>query len=313
MFSLKSTDTLGPYRIERVLRQGGMAVVALVRDRDGLPLALKVARLRGDATDEAVQTALRREAEILQRLSHKRVVRILPLEGPGVDRYLARAVAVPGAPWFFALEYLAGGTLTDHIQRVGALSVNEAIGVAGNLALGVYHAHDRGQAHNDIKADNVMFRRPAAPGDAPDPVLIDFGIAAPLNRQQDQAGSTFVMAPERVLAMRGQHAPERSADAARSDVWSLGVLIYQMLTGRLPFPALAEHSLTSQILNSTPAPIPSLNPRVSIEIDAFVRERCLAKQPGARATLLELLRFLESVRGQQRASLDVLRVWGQTA
>ncbi|HRF46254.1 MAG TPA: hypothetical protein PLC98_01415, partial [Anaerolineales bacterium] len=64
MFSLKSTDTLGPYRIERMLRQGGMAVVALARDRDGLPLALKVARLRGDATDEAVQTALRREAEI---------------------------------------------------------------------------------------------------------------------------------------------------------------------------------------------------------------------------------------------------------
>ncbi len=311
MLSLKSTEILGPYRVERVLRQGGMAVVMLAHDRDGLPLALKVARLRGDAADEAVQTALRREAEILQRLSHKRVIRILPLEGPGVDRYLARAVSVPGSPWFFALEYLAGGTLNDHLQRTGPLSLNEAVNLTGNIALGVYHAHDRGQAHNDIKADNIMFRRPVAPGEAPDPVLIDFGIAAPINRQQDQAGSTFVMSPERVLAMRGQHAPERGADAARSDVWSLGVLLYQMLTGRLPFPALAEHSLTSQILNSTPAPIPSLNPRVSAEVDAFVRERCLAKQPAGRAGLLEVLRFLETVRGQQRASLNGLRVWGQ--
>ncbi|MBL8093729.1 MAG: serine/threonine protein kinase [Anaerolineales bacterium] len=313
MFTLRPADPLGPYRVERVLRQGGMAVLALARDRDALPLALKVARLRGDATDEAVQTAVRREAEILQRLSHKRVVRILPLEGAGADRYLARAVAVPGAPWFFALEYLAGGTLTDHLQAAGPLSLNEAVHVAGNVALGLYHAHDRGQAHNDLKADNIMFRRPVAPGEAPEPVLIDFGIAAPLNRQQDQAGSTFIMSPERVLAMRGQHAPERAADAGRSDVWSMGVLLYQMLTGRLPFPALAEHSLTSQILNSTPAPIPALNPRVSAEVDGFVRERCLAKQPTARASLLELLRFLETVRGQQRASLDALRVWGQAA
>lgn len=313
MFTLKAADPLGPYRVERVLRQGGMAVVALARDRDGLPLALKVARLRDDATDEAVQTALRREAEVLQRLNHKRVIKILPLEGPGADRYLARAVAITGSPWFFALEYLAGGTLTEHLQRVGALSLNEAVHLAGNISLGLYHAHDRGQAHNDIKADNIMFRRPVAPGEAPDPVVIDFGIAAPVNRQQDQAGSTFVMSPERVLAMRGQHAPERGADAARSDVWSLGVLLYQMLTARLPFPALAEHSLTSQILNSTPAPIPSLNPRVPAEVDVFVRERCLAKQPTGRATLLDVLRFLESVRNQQRASLDGLRLWGQPA
>ena len=84
-----------------------------------------------------------------------------------------------------------------------------------------------------------------------------------------------------------------------------------MLTGRLPFPALADHSLTSQILNSTPAPIPSLNPRVTPDIDGFVRERCLAKQPAARATLIEVLRFLESLRSSQRASLSALRVWSQ--
>ncbi len=313
MCLLKPSDPLGPYRVERVLRQGGMAVVALSRDRQGLPLALKVARLRGDPTDDAVQTALRREAEILQRLSHKRVVRILPLEGTGADRYLARAVAVPGSPWFFAVEYLAGGTLTDHLRQVGPLSLSEAVHIAGNVALGLYHAHERGQAHNDLKADNVMFRRPAAPGESPDPVLIDFGIAAPLNRSQDQAGSTFVMAPERVLAMRGQLPPERATDAAAGDVWSLGVLLYQMLTGRLPFPALAEHSLTSQILNSTPAPIPSLNPRVSTEVDAFVRERCLAKQPAARASLIDVLRYLETLRGRGSASLTALRVWGQPA
>lgn len=295
-----------------MLRQGGMAVVALARDREGLPIALKVARLRGDAADEAVQTALRREAEVLQRLSHKRVVRILPLEGSTGDRYLARAVVMPGSPWFFAVEYLAGGTLNEHIQRSGALSLNEAVHIAGNVALGLYHAHERGQAHNDVKADNVMFRRPVVASESTEPVLIDFGIAAPINRAQDQAGSTFVMSPERVLAMRGQIAPERAADAAAGDVWSLGVLLYQMLTGRLPFPALAEHSLTSQILNSTPAPIPSLNPRVTPDIDGFVRERCLAKQAAARATLIEVLRFLESLRSSQRASLSALRVWSQT-
>lgn len=309
MFQLKPSDPLGPYRVECVLRQGGMAVVALARDRQGLPLALKVARLRGDATDEPVQTALRREAEILQRLSHKRVVRILPLEGATGERFLARAVAVQGSPWFFAIEYLAGGTLNEHIQRSGALSLNEAVHIAGNVALGLYHAHERGQAHNDLKADNVMFRRPVVPGEPTEPVLIDFGIAAPINRAQDRAGSTFVMAPERVLTMRGQLAPERSADAAASDVWSLGVLLYQMLTGRLPFPALAEHSLTSQILNSSPAPITGFNPRVTPDVDAFVRERCLAKPPAARATLIEVLRFLESMRSTQQASLNALRVW----
>ncbi len=314
MYTPKVGDNLGAYQIERLLRHGGMAWVVLAVDATGRRVALKIARLRGDSTDETINQAIRREAEILRRMDHKRVVRLLPGDDEGRDpagarRVCYRAGQLPGAPWFFAMEHLEGDTLSDFLKTSGPLSVHDTVHIAGNLALGLYHAHEHGIAHNDLKADNVLFRHVLRPGERPDPVLIDFGIAAGLGRHQAQAGSTFVMAPERLRALRGECPPEQVADAARSDVWSLGVLLYQMLTNRLPFPALIERSLTSQILNARPEPITDFNPRVSPEVNAFILQQCLAKQSHARASLLEVIRFLEHVRATQRSSLGQLNQW----
>jgi serine/threonine-protein kinase len=314
MYTPKAGDVLGAYQIDRLLRHGGMAWVVLAVDDNGRRVALKIARLRGDSADEAINQAVRREAEILRRLDHKRVVRLLPGHDDGRDtqggrRFCYRAGHLPGAPWFFAMEHLEGDTLSDYLKTSGPLSLHDAVHIAGNLALGLYHAHEHGVAHNDLKADNVLFRQTLRPGERPDPVLVDFGIAAGLGRHQAQAGSTFVMAPERLRVLRGECPPEQAADAARSDVWSLGVLLYQMLTNRLPFPALVERSLTSQILNARPEPITDFNPRVSPEVDAFILQQCLAKQPQARVSLLQVIRFLEHLRTTQRSSLERLKQW----
>jgi serine/threonine-protein kinase len=314
MYTPKAGDVLGNYQIERLMRHGGMAWVALALDPHGQRVALKIARLRGDESDETINHAIRREAEILQRLDHKRVVRILPIaedvrDTQGNRRFCFRAATIHGAPWVFAMEPLAGETLAEYLKATGPLSISDMVHIAGNLSLGLYHAHATGVAHNDLKADNVLFRQRPAPGARPDPVLIDFGIAASLKRHQAQAGSTFVMAPERLRAVRGESAPEQVADAARSDVWSLGVLIYHMLTNRLPFPALVERSLTSQILKATPEPITDFNPRVSPDVNAFVLQRCLAKQAHVRASLLEVIRFLEGLRNAHSSSLGRLNQW----
>jgi serine/threonine-protein kinase len=271
--------------------RGGMARVVRARQRDtrGAEVALKISRVGSHQT--YYFSAIHKEVEVLQRLDHAGVVRLAAVSD-GKIRFKERAVEITGSPWFFGMECLHGGSLEKYIRTVGPLTLGETAAIAHQVGMALVHVHSCGFAHNDVKPDNIIFRRPLKVGEKLEPVLIDFGVAAKLVRQQLD-GSVVYMAPERLQELRDPGPPEAAPDPAKADVWSMGILLYRMLVGREPFVGVTDRSITSAILRSTPAPMGKSRQDVPAAIDEFVTEGCLAKDPSHRVGMAEFVQFIE--------------------
>jgi serine/threonine-protein kinase len=236
---------------------------------------------------------------VLQRLEHPGVVQLSAVSD-GKIRFKERAVEIVGSPWFFGMECLYGGSLEKYIRMVGPLTLGETAAIAHQVGRSLVHVHSRGFAHNDVKPDNILFRRPLKVGDRLEPVLIDFGVAAKLVRQQLD-GSVVYMAPERLQEIRDPGPPEAAPDPSKADVWSMGILLYRMLIGREPFVGVTDRSITSAILRSTPVPMGKSRQDLPPAIDEFVTEGCLAKDPGHRVGMPEFVQFIERYSADWRA------------
>ena len=262
---------LDQYRIVEQLGAGGMGEVWLAEDtRLGRQVALK--RLPAAlARDPQLLERFRREARTLATLSHPNIVTI-------------HAVEESDAGPFLTMELVRGRTLTHEIPPGGmppARALELAITIAGALAA----AHEGGIVHRDLKPDNIML------GDDGRLRVLDFGLAvarvaageppadsatvalsANLTRQGTIVGTVAYMSPEQ--------AQGRPADA-RSDVFSLGIVMYEMLSGRRPFTGSDQVSILAAILRETPPPCDRLNPAVPARLAAIV-SRCLEKDPALR-------------------------------
>ena len=300
--TLKAGDKIGEYTFIRFLQQGGMAVVALAEFEDH-QYSLKVSKVVNNDKNQTKDNmlAIRHEATFLSNLNHERLLKIYPisvgenaLRNPNSQRnYYAKAMNLGKGemtPWFFVMEYLEGGTLASFIRKCGPLQIPEAMNIMGNVGLGLAYMHQEGISHNDVKAENVMFRKPLVNGEPFDPVLVDFGTATWIAKFDNYAGTWFAMSPERILAADGTIALE-DLDVQKSDVWALGVLLYQALTKQLPFPALRNKKLTKQILKGKPDKIHTFRNDVPKELENFILGDCLAKKPENRPTLSEFLHF----------------------
>jgi len=285
------------FEVVRVVNRGGMAYVLLVRARGHERMfALKLAHVRDRQAndDHPHNVAIRKEASLLKQLKHQRIVKVFPVGGiPGkaMKDYSARAVNVTGQPWFFVMEFLAGGDLNEYVKQCGPLTVEEAVSIVLNTCMGVMYLHEKHRiSHNDIKPENIVFRTPVRAGEPYDVVLIDFGTAAGVQKFKDEAGSWFVMSPERIRGAKGIEPPEQLAriDPRKSDIWSLGIVLYYALSKRLPFDSLRQKRLTTQILNTVPKDIP----HIPAELNRFLIEGCLAKRPQYRPTSRECFEFL---------------------
>jgi serine/threonine protein kinase len=287
-------DRAGPYRIVRRFKgRGGMARVfeGEVREkyrRTDLPrrLALKIAK-------EDYQGALVAEADFLSRFDHPNVVRIFPLPRGDHPRpvYAARERFRFGWGWYYAMELLDGGSLERRLTRtttdllrlpsVGErrLGLLEALGVARQLTRALEHIHERYVLNLDVKPGNVLFRRRRfryLRGSVPQVVLCDFGIARDL--RYPRAGLLGVATPEYVSPEQAMELDRRHRRLdARSDIFSLGIVLYEMLTGALPFENI--------VLVAEPgcAPLPPRQLRSSIPpaLEDIVM-RALAKHPDYR-------------------------------
>ncbi len=255
------------------LGSGGMAEVYLahdeVLDRD---VALKA--LRGQyAEDESFVERFRREARNAASLSHPNIVQVY-------DQGRAE-----NGTYYMAMEYVPGGTLKDRIVERGALAPAEAAGLAAQVADALAVAHGRGIVHRDIKPQNVLMT-PSG-----ETKVADFGIAR-------AASATVMTQTNLVLGTAGYMAPEQASGekvSPATDLYSLGVVLYEMLTGALPYEADTPIAIAMQHVNAPPRHPREANPEVPAELDAIV-VRLLAKDPNERYTSAsELARDLRSV------------------
>ena len=306
-YEVNPGNIIGAYYVEEHLSKGGMAYVVLASSGNK-KYALKITKVTRNAEqDEQNTIAIRKEIDFLKKLSHDRIVKVFRLKMNEKNKrmrrkklYYASAKDIPGMPWYFAMEYLAGGTLNEYVNKCGPLTVAEATNITGNIGLALKYLHEEDIAHNDVKPENVMFRKRIRANYPYDPVLIDFGTAEGVNNFKNEAGSWFIMPPERIRGAKGMDPPEvtKRIDPIKADVWSLGILLYQALTKSLPFPSSFEKRLTSQILNDHPKPIASRNRTVPDELDEFVVNKCLAKKPENRPTVKEFLEFTYKYSGR---------------
>ncbi|MDQ2767955.1 MAG: serine/threonine protein kinase [Gemmatimonadota bacterium] len=272
---------VGQYDIERELGRGGMGVVYLARDvKLDREVAIKVLPpLLADSAE--VRERFLREARTAARLSHPNIVAI-----HRADEINSRV--------FFVMGYIAGESLAERLRRTGPLSPSDAVPIIRDVALALAYAHERGIVHRDIKPENILLD--ASSGRA---MVTDFGIArvaeaAPLTMTGQVLGSVHYMSPEQVSGDRLD---------GRSDLYSLGVVAFQALSGRLPFDnESASAVIVAHVTKAAPL-LRSVAPGVPVAL-ASVIDACLAKEPGARyATGTALARALDEAwsKGKQGA------------
>jgi len=242
----------------RVLGRGGMATVVLARER-GLERLVAVKRLDRDPASEDDRERFRRESRILAGLRHPSVVAIYAL-GEAV-----------GAP-YMVLEYVPGEPLGAWLAREDRLPHGTVIRLLSRLADALAVVHRAGVVHRDVKPDNVLVD--------PDgrPVLSDFGVATVASSDHSRSeiqkaqGTPAYMAPEQIMGDQDV--------TGRCDLYSLGVVGYQLLAGRLPFDG-APHAVAAQHITQEPAPLESIVPGLAPALARAIH-RCLAKRPRDR-------------------------------
>jgi eukaryotic-like serine/threonine-protein kinase len=268
----------GRYRIVRKLGSGGMANVYLAEDEDlGRRVAIKILNDRY-ANDDLFIERFRREAKSAAGLSHPNIVSIY-------DRGEAEGT------YYIAMEVIEGRSLKELILTRGALPVDTAIGYAKQLLEALRFAHRHGIIHRDIKPHNVLVSADQhVKANEPRLKVTDFGIARHGASQMTEAGS--IMGTAQYLS------PEQARGApvtAASDLYSAGVVLYEMLTGKVPFTGDSAIEIAMKHVNELPRPPSKLRAEIPPELDQIVL-RSLAKEPEDRyQTADEFIEDLERV------------------
>ena len=253
------------YRIEREIGRGGMGVVYRAVDtRLGRPVALKM--LESSATgDEDRNRRFVQEARAASALNHPNIVTIYEI---GDEQ----------GTTFIAME-LVEGTPLDQVLARGPLPVATALDYATQIAAALDTAHGHGIIHRDIKPANIVVTHDGRAK------VLDFGLAKLIERSSaDVTISGMVTRPGVIMGTVAYMSPEQAQGHhvdARSDVFSFGAVLYEMLTGRRPFAGTSEMGLITSILRDEPTPVRSARPEAPADLEPIIT-RALAKDPGAR-------------------------------
>ena len=282
---------LGPYEIVSTLGRGGMGEVYKARDsRLNRFVALKVLP-DTPALDPERRERFEREARAVAALNHPSIVTIHSVE------------TVEGVP-LLTMELVEGRALSEVIPK-GGLALAEVLTIASAVADAVAAAHQKGITHRDLKPGNVMVGEREHHGRIK---VLDFGLAKLADAFPEGSGATTMQAAPatgegRILGTAAYMSPEQAEGKpldARSDLFSLGVMIYEMATGQRPFTGDTSISIISSIVKDTPTPITELNPALPRDLGRIVR-RALAKDPERRyQTAKDLRNDLEELK----ASID---------
>lgn len=274
------------YEMGRPLGKGGMAHVYRGTDRVlDRTVAIKVLADKY-AGDESFVSRFRREAQAAAGLNHGNIVGVYDTGDEGRMHYIV-------------MEYVEGDTLGDVLRREGRIDADHAAAIAAEVATALQAAHDSGLVHRDVKPGNVMIDRDGRVK------VVDFGIArAAADDTLTQTGL--------VLGTASYLSPEQAQGFpvdARSDVYSLGCVLYQMLTGRPPFEGDTPVSIAFKHVNEAPVPPREIDPSIPPHLDRTVM-RAMEKDPDARFPTAEA--FRAAVAGEGTATIPLAAAGGDT-
>ncbi|MFQ5551660.1 MAG: serine/threonine-protein kinase, partial [Gemmatimonadales bacterium] len=250
------------YSIDREIGQGGMATVYLAEDmKHHRQVAVKV--LRPELAAILGGERFLKEIEVTAGLQHPN---ILPLYDSGEAASFL----------YYVMPYLEGESLRDKLNRETQLGLEETVQLAREISGALQFAHDRGVVHRDIKPENILLQAGQA-------LVADFGIALAVS----QAGGTRLTETGLSLGTPHYVSPEQATGDrdvdSRSDVYSLGAMVYEMLTGEPPHTGNTRQAIVAKVLTDTPIPISRTRNLVPANVEAAV-QRALAKSPADRFT-----------------------------
>jgi serine/threonine protein kinase len=259
MSDLHPGDQLDHYRIDGLVARSGMASIFRGTDlRTGRPVAIKVPHPEMEA-DPVLFDRFKREEEIGKKLAHPGVVQVLN------DEERSRR--------YMVLEWVDGRLLRQILNEAKKLPPERAIRIALGLCKALDYIHSQGVVHRDLKPENIMV------GPDEQVKIIDFGIAANAGSRRltfakltEAMGTPDYISPEQVKGKRGD---------ARSDVYSLGVMFYEMLTGKVPFIGPNPFVIMNERLLNNPIPPREVNPEISLQLQEIIY-RALERDPNKR-------------------------------
>ena len=248
MTPLYAGDRIDHFLLEELVSRGGMASVFRATDtRTGTQVAIKVPHPEAEC-DPVLFDRFRREAEIGRRLHHPGIVKVLP------DEKRSRV--------YMALEWVEGRLLRTLLDEEGTLPPARALAIAAAVCDALHYMHGQGVLHRDLKPENIMFCRDGSIR------IIDFGIAALAGARRltfgtfsRRMGTADYAAPEQVKGKRGD---------ARTDVYQLGIVLYEMLTGQTPFTGVNDLVVLNSRLVNDPVPPREANPQLCAGLEAVL-------------------------------------------
>ncbi|MCE9567325.1 MAG: serine/threonine protein kinase [Planctomycetes bacterium] len=285
---------IGDYELLEELAQGGMGVVFRARQRSlNRVVALKML-LPGRVVSDVGRARFRAEAEATGELNHPNIVPIFE-----VGEHSGRP--------FFSMRLIEGGTLADLFRKSPRPPLRELIGTLAKVCRAVHYAHQRGILHRDLKPGNILIDSTG------EPYVADFGLAKRLGEE----GTTTTGA---ILGTPAYMAPEQASGKSvttHTDVYALGAILYELLTGKPPFQSREIHLLLAQIRTDEPQPLAQLSPEVPRELE-LVCLKCLAKEASQRYASAdevgdELERWLrgEAVHVRAPGVISRIQLWAR--
>ncbi len=243
---LNPGERFGDCTVERPLGVGGMGSVYLVRSPDGTPYALKVLDPSMAAGDPDFKRRFMHEAEFAMTLHHRNLIPVLDA-GENPEKGVC----------YILMAYMPGGSVKDRVRSQGRFPVAEAVSIVARIAAALEVAHYHGVVHRDIKSDNILFDADGTPR------LGDLGVA----RFEDDARHAEDTAKGVIIGTPAYMAPEQMMDAhgidARADIYSLGVVLFEMLAGKRPYEGCSAMELMAKAVKGEPLPdVRAANPEV---------------------------------------------------
>src|SRR5574343_585886 len=251
-------ETIGKYRVVRELGKGATATVYLCDDPDnGRQLAVKVIRFGtdGGAMSRRMRKLFQNEGMVSKRLNHPNIVQVYEAVVENDFAYLA-------------MEYVKGFSLEDHTRIDRLLPMHRVIGIIFKCCMALDAAYRQGIIHRDIKPANIMVT------DGDEAKIADFGLALNMNKDLDR-DSTFIMGVGSPAYMSPEQIKNYPLNQ-KTDLYSLGVVLFQLLTGRTPFRAPTSAALMYKIVNMDTPSVCALNPAIPEAMDGIIR-RALEK------------------------------------